>query len=86
MDDQRIYFVRQFQLTVQSGCNLNSLLVVISSSLRRAAITEFHEVHTSIVKIKSVARMYVWWPIIIQEIVSYTSECQYYQLFKKILP
>ena len=53
-------FVRRLQLTIQSGCILNGLQVVIPSSLRTAVMTELHEAHTGIVKMKSVARMYVW--------------------------
>ena len=56
------YFVRRFQLTVQSGYILNGLQVVIPlgpSSLRKVVVTELHETHTGIVKMKSVARMYV---------------------------
>ena len=77
------YFVRRLQLTVQNGCILNSLQVVIPSSLRKAVITELHEAHTGIVKMKSVARRYVWWPTINQDIESCTHECQHCQLFKK---
>ena len=79
------YFVRKIQLTVQSDCILNSLQVVIPSSLRNAVITELHEGHTSIVKMKSVARRYVWWPTMNQDIESCTGECKHCQLFKKIL-
>ena len=67
------YFARRFQLTVQSGCILNGLHVVIPNSLRKAILTELHEAHTGIVKMKSVARMYVWWPTINQDIESYTT-------------
>ena len=77
------YFVRRLQLTVQSGCILNSLQVLIPSSLRKAVITELHEAHTGIVKMKSVAGRYVWWPTINQDIESCTHECQHCQLFKK---
>ena len=54
------YFVRRLQLTVQSGCILNGLQVVIPSSLRKVVLSELHEAHTGIVKMKSVARMYIW--------------------------
>ena len=53
------YFVRRLQLTVQSGCILNGLQVVIPSSLRTAVMTELHEAHTGIVKMKSVTWMYI---------------------------
>ena len=53
------YFVRRLQLTVQSGCILNGLQVIIPTSLRKAVMTELHEAHTGIQKMKSVAQMYV---------------------------
>ena len=77
------YFVRRFQITVQNGCILNTLQVVIPGSLRKAVLTELHKAHTGIVKMKSVARMYVWWPSINQDIESCTCECKHCQQFKK---
>ena len=77
------YFVRRLQLTVQSGCILNGLQVVILSSLRKVVLTELHEAHTEIVKMKSVARMYVWWPTINQEIEDCTRQCHHCQYYKR---
>ena len=51
--------MRVRRLTVWSGCILNGLQVVIPNSLRKAVMTELHEVYTGIVKMKSVAGMYV---------------------------
>ena len=53
------YYVRRLQLTVQSGCILNGLQVVILSNLRKAVMTVLHEAHPWIVKMKSVAQMYI---------------------------
>ena len=46
-------------------------------------MTELHEAHTGMVKMKSVARMYVWWPTINQDIENCTHECKHCQMFKK---
>ena len=77
------YFVRRLQLTVQSGCILNGLQVVIPSSLRKVVLSELHEAHTGIVKMKSVARMYVWWPTVNQDIEDCTRQCHQCQRFKR---
>ena len=52
----------QLQLTMQEGCILCGLKVVIPLSLRERVLEEIHEQHTGIVKMKSIARMHVWWP------------------------
>ena len=79
------YFVKRFELTVQSGCILHGLQVVIPSSLRKAVMSELHDAHTGIVKMKSVARMYVWWPSLNQEIEDShcARKCHHCQRFKK---
>ena len=56
------YFSRQLQLTIQNGCILNGLQVVIPQILRKVVLAELYKAHIGIVKMKSVARMYVWWP------------------------
>ncbi len=52
------FFNRRFQLTVQEGCILCGLKVVIPSALRERVLEEIHEGHTGIVKMKSIARIH----------------------------
>ena len=49
--------------------------VVILSSLQRQILTEIHEGHMGIVRMKSLARMHVWWPKIDENIESYANQC-----------
>ena len=67
------YFNRRFQLTVQEGCILCGLKVVIPDSLKERVLEEIHEGHTGIVKMKSIARIHVWWPKIDADIESTVS-------------
>ena len=76
------YFVKRFEFTIQSGCILHGSQVVIPSSLRKAVMSEFHDAHTGIVKMKSIARMYVWWPSLNQEIEDCARKCHHCQRFK----
>ena len=77
------YFVKRFEFTIQSGCILHGSQVVIPSSLRKAVMSELHDAHTGIVKMKSIARMYVWWPSLNQEIEDCARKCHHCQRFKK---
>ena len=40
-------------------------------------LTELHEDHPGIARMKSIARSHVWWPEIDQEIERVTRECQW---------
>ena len=67
------------QLTMQGGCILCGLKVVIPTSLRERVLEEIHTGYTGIVEMKSVAKMHVWWPQIdsdIEETVSGCAQCQ----------
>ena len=54
--------------------------VVVSSSSRDAILIELHEGHSGMARMKALARMYVWWPGIVDDIektVRQCIECQY---------
>ena len=69
------FFNRRFQLTIQEGCILCGLKVVIPSALKERVLEEIHEGHTGIVKMKSIARIHVWWPKIDVDIERTVSKC-----------
>ena len=56
------FFYRKLQLTVRNGCILYSHRVVMPSSLQQQILAQIHEGHMGIVRMKSLARMHVWWP------------------------
>ena len=64
----RSHFQNRFQSNIHSGCILNGLQVVISTTMRDAVMAELHITHAGIVKTKSVARMHIWWPGISNDI------------------
>ena len=55
---------------------MRGLRTVIPPSLRQTILTELHEGHPGITRMKSIARSHVWWPKIDQEIEKVTRECQ----------
>ena len=48
-------------------------------------LTELNEPYTGIVKMKSVAQMYVWWLTINQDIEDCTLQCHHCQCFQRDL-
>lgn len=53
---------RQNELTIDNGCLLWGTRVIIPKKLRDAVLLELHETHQGITKTKMLARCYVWWP------------------------
>ena len=67
---------RQQELTVEAGCLLWGVRVVIPKKLRTAVLEELHTGHPGIVRMKSLARLHVWWPGIDKEIEEAVRTCE----------
>ncbi|XP_028164488.1 uncharacterized protein K02A2.6-like isoform X2 [Ostrinia furnacalis] len=56
------YFNRKSELYLEMGCIMWGHRLVIPNVCRDKVLRELHDTHTGIVKMKSLARSYVWWP------------------------
>ena len=56
------YFTRREELSVHAGCLLWGTRVVIPPQGREEVLNTLHESHPGIVRMKNLARSYVWWP------------------------
>ena len=73
------YSSRKTELSVLDGCILWGSRVVVPAQGQQAVIQELHSAHPGMTKMKSLARMYVWWPGLendIEESVRLCNECQ----------
>ena len=50
--------------------------VIVPLSLRRAVLSEIHNSHFGMSKMKVIARSYVWWPLIDQDIEQLVRSCE----------
>ena len=73
--DVQVYFDRRHELTIHNGCILRGLRVVIPQSLRERALREIHVSHAGVVRMKSIARLHVWWPSLDKEIENCAKQC-----------
>ena len=76
-DDLKPYKDRHADLSVEQGCLMLGYRVVIPSKLRKQILNELHSTHLGIVKMKAVARSYVWWPKIDVQIENVVKSCDY---------
>ena len=58
----RLFFERRLELSLLDGCLLWGLRVVVPQSCHEAVLAELYEGHPGTSCMKSLARMYVWWP------------------------
>ena len=55
---------------------MENIRVVIPAKFRSAVLDELHTSHTSIVRMKSLSRLHVWWPSIDKDIKELAHNCE----------
>ena len=76
------YVSRRHELSVEQDCVMWGVRVLVPGSLQSAMLQELHAGHLGIVKMKSLAQSYIWWPGIDQEIEATTKSCEGCQRMK----
>ena len=69
------YQSRRLELSVEQNCLLWGARVVVPSRLRSKVMQEIHQNHPGVVRMKALARSYVWWPGIDATIESHVKSC-----------
>ncbi|XP_058858757.1 uncharacterized protein K02A2.6-like [Acipenser ruthenus] len=69
------YFSRKQEISIMEGCLLWGARVIIPPTLRLQVLKLLHEAHPGIVRMKCLARSYVWWPKMDQELEKKVQEC-----------
>lgn len=83
------YFSRCEQLSVCHGCIMWGIRVVVPPKLCSKVLEALHEGHMGVVKMKSLARSYIWWPGIdhqIEDIAKSCTRCQLTQMQPPLAP
>jgi len=76
--EEKLY--SQQLLSSQDGVLLFGLRVVIPTTMRPAVLKELHGGHPGIIRMKSLARQYVWWPSMNKDIEAVVHKCDSCQL------
>ena len=83
------YFSKRNELSIHQGCILWGSRVVVPEAARKVILYELHNGHWGMSRMKSLARMFVWWPGLdsdIEQIVRKCEECQSVQSSPPLAP
>ena len=69
------YWNRREELSVENDCVLWGIRVIIPRKFRTTVLQEIHHTHMGIVRMKIIARSYVWWPRIDADIEQMVKSC-----------
>ena len=74
-NEVRTYLNTQTEITSKDGVLLRDSRVIIPTALRARVLNRLHLVHIGIIRMKSLARMHVWWPNIEVNIAAEVTSC-----------
>ena len=80
------YQRRKQELSIEDGCVLWGNRVVVPPPRRAEVLDTLHEIHPGMACIKSLARCYVWWPSMEQELEQKVKECALCQVMQNSPP
>ena len=80
------YESRKYELSVQDGVLLWGSRIVVPPRMRSCVLDELHETHQGIVKMKGLARGYVWWPGMDSDIEKLVKSCNTCQVIRHFPP
>ena len=69
------YFTKCWELSVSEGILLWNECVIVPPSLRDVLLMDLHAEHSGAVRMKRLARRYIWWPKMEEAIESMVKEC-----------
>ena len=74
-EDLKPYHRRYLQLSVENGCVLWGVRVVVPPSLRERILTLLHETHPGVTRMSALARGYVWYPNLDADLEQLVRDC-----------
>ncbi|XP_047123845.1 uncharacterized protein K02A2.6 [Hydra vulgaris] len=77
------FIARKYELGVEGGILMWGNWVVIPASLQEVILKELHSAHPGVVRMKALARSYVWWPNMDKSIEETVRRCRLCELHQR---
>ena len=72
----KLYFRRRHELSVEQGCLMWGVRVIIPPTLQQPILSELHTAYPGVARMKGMARSHVWWPGLDSNIEDTARRCQ----------
>ena len=82
-EDLKPYWYRRNELSMEGDCLMWANRVVIPTKLRKPLIEELHRDHPGMVRMKAIARSYLWWPGLDKDLEDRVKSCESCQGVRK---
>ena len=69
------YWSRNTELSLEDGCILWGNRVIVPNKLQKQVLEELHEGHPGMNRMKALARSFVWWPGLDEDIMDVVRMC-----------
>ena len=78
------YYLRKDELSTHNGCILRGNRVVVPARGQHQLLGDLHSTHPGIVRMENLARCYLWWPGLDDDIKAKVKSCEVCQLHRAI--
>ena len=85
-ESMKPYYHRRDELSLENQCVLWGIRVIVPKRLQNQVLEELHRSHVGIARMKALARSYVWWPKLDEDIECLIKSCQRCQAVKNAPP
>ena len=69
------YYAKRTELSVEQGCLMLGMRVIIPKVLQKNVLETLHESHVGVTRMKMLSRSYVYWPSLDHDIVNLCQSC-----------
>ena len=84
--DLKLFSKHKLELSTLNGCIIYGSRVLIPSQARQQMLAELHQGYPGVNRMKSLVRMYFWWPGLTKDIEKLVKECAKCQENQSVAP